>query len=330
MRFARAGEDVEVSLPIVNVAGPFSVSARVDLLSGSTAKAGLSLDEHTPLHTVKAEPALALKVEGQKSNGTSTLRMRTVAESGEVVVLWRDLRISVGGAWLPVTIPVARDSLRCPPPEQPPLRTAMEQVLIEWDWRMQDGIGTVRLAVSYTAAIERLFQQGDRLLADLRAKGVTLTAETRGWDELRSQWKRLSATAGTTDDSWEALWRRGHVLRRQIVLGSPVANTGPIVFAKHVPGGLFSHQLTQYQGDNSRPGGGIFVLVEPGRSMRTRQLAAGVLPLGSFMSPDVSFDGSHVLFSYCKVDSDPARRGQFLDRHFHLYQVDATGRICAN
>ena len=43
------------------------------------------------------------------------------------------------------------------------------------------------------------------------------------------------------------------------------------------------------------------------------------------MFPEVSFDGSHVLFSYCKVDSDPPRRGQFLDRHFHLYEVDATG-----
>ncbi len=108
-------------------------------------------------------------------------------------------------------------------------------------------------------------------------------------------------------------------------MSNPVADTGPIVFAKHVAGGLFSHQLTQYQGDNARPGGGIFVLEEPGRSMRTRQLAAGALPQGAFMSPEVSFDGRRVLFSYCKVDSDPPGRGQFLDRHFHLYQVDAAG-----
>ena len=54
----------------------------------------------------------------------------------------------------------------------------MESVLIEWDWRMQDGIGTERLAVSYLAAIERLVQQGDGLLADLRAKQVALNDET--------------------------------------------------------------------------------------------------------------------------------------------------------
>ncbi len=198
-------------LPITNVAGPFSVSASVDLLSGGTAKVGLSLDGQTPLHVVKANRALALKVEGQKSNGASTLRMRTVAESGEVVVRWRDLHVFAAGVSLPVTIPMASDSLRCPPPEQPPLRPAMEPVLIEWDWRMQDGIGTERLAVTYAAAIERLLQQGDGLLADLRAKGVALTGETRRWEELRSQWKRLAAEAGTTDDAWEALWRRGHL-----------------------------------------------------------------------------------------------------------------------
>lgn len=189
MRFARAGENVEISLPIMNLTGPFSVSASVDLLSGGTAEVGLSLDEQTPLRTVKANQALALKVEVQKSSGAARLRMRTVAESGEVVVRWRDLRVFAAGVSLPVTIPLAGDALRCPPPEQPPLRPAMETELIQWDWRMQDGIGTERLAVTYAAAIERLLQEGDGLLADLRAKGLALTGETRHWAELRSEWK---------------------------------------------------------------------------------------------------------------------------------------------
>jgi hypothetical protein len=321
----RAGEDVEISLPVTNVAGPLSFSAVVDLFSGGAARVGLLLDEPTPLRLVKAGQAVVLKFQGQKPKGDPKLRIRTVAESGEVVVRWRELRVAAGGVLLPMTIPVARDSLRCPPPDQTPLRPTMEPVLTEWDWRMQDGIGTERLAVSYAAAIERLFQQGDGLLADLRAKGAALTEEARGWEEMRSRWKRLAADAAATDDAWESLWRRSHLLRRRIVLSNPVADTGPIVFAKHVPGGLLSHQLTQYQGDNARPGGGIFVLEDPGRSMRTRQLAAGVLPQGAFMFPEVSFDGRRVLFCYCKVDSDPPRRGQFLDRHFHLYQLDADG-----
>jgi hypothetical protein len=321
----RADENVEVSLPLINVVGPLAVSANVDLLSGGAAEVGLSLDQPTPSQTVQADRVLALKVERQGSSRAAMLHMRTIAGSGEVVVRWRELKVRAGGVWRPLAIPLERDVLRCPPPQQPPLRAALEPVLIQWDWRMQDGIGTERLPVTYAAAVQRLLQQGDGLLADLHAKGLALTGETQAWEELRSQWKRLAAEAGATDAAWEALWRRGHRLRRRIVLGNPVASTGPIVFAKHVSGGLFSHQLTQYEGDNARPGGGIFVLEEPGRSMRTRQLAAGALPQGAFMFPEVSPDGSRVLFSYCKVDFDPPDRGQFLDRHFHLYEVDRAG-----
>ncbi|MGA2617572.1 MAG: hypothetical protein ABSF26_08190 [Thermoguttaceae bacterium] len=322
---ARAGENVDVSVPITNAAGRFAVSARVELLSGGAAQVGLALDGQTPLAVLKADQALAVKVEGQQANGASMLHIRTIVESGEVVVRWRDVKVTAAGVSRPVAIPVPRDSLHCPPPEQPPLRRAMEPVLVEWDWRMQDGIGTERLAVTYAAALQRLLQQGDALLADLRAKGVAPAGEARDWEQLRSEWKRLAAAAGTTHEAWEALWRRCHLVRRRIVLSNPAADTGPIVFAKHVAGGLFSHQLTQYQSDNARPGGGIFVLEEPGRSMRTRQLAAHGLPQGAFMSPEVSFDGRQVLFAHCKVDSDPTRRGEFLDRHFHLYQVDAAG-----
>jgi len=322
---ARPGENTEVCLPITDATGPFSVSASADLLSGGTAEVGLSLGEQTPLQMVKANRARALQVGRQKPSSNTILRMRTVARSSEVVVRWRDIRVLVAGASVAVTIPKQRDLLPCPPPEQPPLRPAMEPVLIEWDWRMQDGIGTQRLPLTYATAIARLLPQGDALLADLRAKGMAPADATSHWATLRSQWQRLAVAAGTTEDTWEALWRQVHQLRRRILLRSPLADTGPIVFAKHVAGGLFSHQLTQYQGDNARPGGGIFVLEEPGRSMRTRQLAAGALAQGAFMFPEVSFDGGRVLFSYCKVDSDPPVRGRFVDRHFHLYQVDAAG-----
>jgi len=322
---ARPGENVELRLPITVVAGPLSISANVDLLAGDTAQVGLFLDEQSPPQLVKADQALTLKIERQKFSGNAILHIRTVAASGEVVARWRDLRVFSSGGSVAVTFPNAQDFLPCPPPEQPALRPAMETILIEWDWRMQDGIGTERLPVTYAAAIARLLQQGDAMLADLRAKGAMPTdATTSNWAALRSEWQRLATRVGTTVDAWEALWRRVHLLRRRILLSGSVASTGPIVFAKHVSGGLFSHQLTQYQGDNARPGGGIFVLEEPGRSMRTRQLAC-TLPRGAFMFPEVSFDGRRVLFAYCKVDSDPLVRGRFLDRHFHLYQVDATG-----
>ncbi len=85
----------------------------------------------------------------------------------------------------------------------------MEPVLIEWDWRMQDGIGTERVAVSLRSRPSSGWSnRAMGCLADLRAKQVALTDETGSWMNLRSQWKHLAAAPGTTDDAWEALWRR--------------------------------------------------------------------------------------------------------------------------
>ncbi|GAH29456.1 unnamed protein product, partial [marine sediment metagenome] len=68
-----------------------------------------------------------------------------------------------------------------------------EQAAIERDWRMQDGIGTPRAPSSYQAAIERLLDRGDRLIADLHAAGLALESETAEWKQCRARWKELSA-----------------------------------------------------------------------------------------------------------------------------------------
>ena len=43
------------------------------------------------------------------------------------------------------------------------------------------------------------------------------------------------------------------------------------------------------------------------------------------MHPEVSYDGRRVLFAYSEAESDPSTYGQFPDRYFHLYSVDADG-----
>ncbi|MCU0959809.1 MAG: hypothetical protein MUF48_06860, partial [Pirellulaceae bacterium] len=119
------------------------------------------------------------------------------------------------------------------------------------------------------------------------------------------------------------LWLAVHRLRREIVLRNPLVDTGPLVFAKQVPS-CFSHQLTQYYGMCARPGGGIFVLESPGRSMQTRPLTAG-MPSGSCQHPDVSWDGQRVLFAYCEVPAAPEDRGAHPERTYHIHEVRADG-----
>ena len=200
---------------------------------------------------------------------------------------------------------------------------ADEQALIEHDWRMQDGIETPREPATYAAAVERTLARGDRLVADLQARGVALRDLGREWEAARRAWQDLAKDASATEARWADLWRRVHGWRRRIVFSNPLAQVGPLVFVKRVPS-AFSHQLTQYYGRDARPGGGLFVLEEPGRSMRCRRLAAE-LPLGSYLHPDVSFAGRRILFAFCRVDEVPPNRDAHGDVFYRLYEVGSDG-----
>ena len=207
---------------------------------------------------------------------------------------------------------------------QPLCAATAQQNLVEEDWRKQDGIGTPRAPSTYQAAVEKTLDRGDRLIADLRSAGVSLRQETARWDDLRRESRKLASAAVKDGPAWEDLWRRVHRLRREIVLANPLAQTGPIVFVKQVPS-MFSHQLTQYYGSCARPGGGVFVLDAPGRSLECRELTAGKLPLGSCQHLDVSSDGRRLLFAYCHAETAPTNRESHLDRFYHLYEMAADG-----
>ena len=221
---------------------------------------------------------------------------------------------------LPLSLPKPAEA--SPPPVLPALRPSLEQQLIEWDWRMQDGIGTLREPRSWAEAIQTLLPRGDRLLQNLAASGTAPAELAAQWEALRSQYQNL-ATAGTaTESAWENLWRSVHTVRRQIAFHNPLAKLGPLVFVKQVPSS-FSHQLTQYSGRWARPGGGVFVLEAPGESMRCRQL--GSLPVGSYEHPDVSWDGRRVLFAFCETRPEVNVAQTTENQYFHLFEIGADG-----
>jgi hypothetical protein len=219
-----------------------------------------------------------------------------------------------------------------------------EREMIEQDWRKQDGIETRRYPITCGEAIPRLFERGDALLRDLQTAKVELGELPKRWEELRKEWRSLNTVAAVYDrrnpqkeqpavidrryssdsPAMEQLWRRVHELRREIVFRNPLTRTGPLLFVKQAPS-MFSHQLTQYYGSCARPGGGVFVLEEPGRTMHSRQLAAGALPPGSFQQPEVSYDGKRVLFAFCAVDKAPANRDAHPNHHYHLYEMASDG-----
>jgi len=196
--------------------------------------------------------------------------------------------------------------------------------LVERDWRMQDGLGTPREPSTYDAAIEKTLKRGEALIRHLKSHGVPLAMEADRWAAFWAEWRELVQAEKTEVAAWEDFWRRVHVLRRRIVFENPLAQVGPLLFVKQVPG-IFSHQLTQYYGRYARPGGGIFVLDEPGRSMKCRQLAEGELPQGSYQHPEISYDGRRVLFAFCPVENTPKDWEEHGEHFFHLYEMAADG-----
>ena len=210
------------------------------------------------------------------------------------------------------------------PAATPALMPRDERLAIELDWRKQDGLGTGRAPVSHESAIRRVMESGDALLRDLEAQAIPLTDLHERWRALHLRFHRLTAAGQSDEVQWEELWREVHWARRAIVFCNPLAQTGPLLFVKQAPS-IFSHQLTQYYGSCARPGGGLFILDQPGVSLRCRQLAAGALPVGSYQHPELSADGRRILFAYCPVPSVPVNREQHLDRFFHLYEMNTDG-----
>ena len=322
----RAGEKVAAATPVRTGARTFTAMAEVVLRSGKEAEVVLSVDGGDTCRKTLRHGTLQLSAAGSARDDRPTIRVETRSPAGAAAVRWAGVRVHMAdrGFGVPM-LPRTREHERYPPRVLPALRPAIERELVEWDWRMQDGIGTDRAQSTYGEAIERTLRRGDALIGDLRAEGVDVGEQAGQWQMLWREWKLLS-TGGKADRAGsEDLWLRVHGLRRTIALGNPSAQVGPLVFAKQVPG-RFSHQLTQYYGRYARPGGGIFVLDRPGESMACRELGADALPSGSYMQPEVSYDGKRVLFAYCQCTPQPkdGKRSQRGPK-YHLYEMAADG-----
>lgn len=307
-----AGEEATIAISVEASSGQATVAVDVEGQSqAQVALAGTQPRTLTPGEKITLQLAMP--------QGKTQVRLATA----KGCVRWSNLRLTAGTTVTPLPlVPPAANPETFPPPRLPPLRPGIEQALIEWDWQMQDGLGTEHAASTWAAAIEKTLDRGDALVADLQAGSAVTAPEP--WKTFRPRLKELIAAGQAEGPQGRALWRDVHHIKRQIAMANPVAKTGPLVFIKHCPS-MFSHQLTQYNGNCARPGGGVFVLEEPGRSMRSRVLAGPGLPVGSYELPDVSFDGRRVLFAHCNVETSPPNREQHVGKFFHLFEINADG-----
>jgi len=191
-------------------------------------------------------------------------------------------------------------------PGEPPELALWTMILDDW-WRQDGpiiGQGEVRKQIDKALA----------LVAELQAKhGPEFLAEERRRleGESHSEQIRRMSPEGARRAYVRVRW-----LKRQIALANPLLPRGPLLFVKRVPTS-YSHLVMQYFGWRARPGGGLFVLERPGRSLLCRDLLGGKLASGNILEPRLSYDAKRVVFSYSNCSKE--------DPFYHIFEANIDG-----
>ena len=183
------------------------------------------------------------------------------------------------------------------------------------------------------------------LLDDLR-----VSPDAPSLDALAERLTALETIASTVPpearDRRYRLFEQASKLRREIAFSNPRLDFDRLLFIKRHRS-TFNHMCDQYYGTNAVPGGGVFVLHDPfgpapealdllaGVPVESGRLAGKTLETGSFLSPELSFDGRTVMFAWVEcvgnrghIDHLDHSRGHWDEgRCYHLFsaRIDGSG-----
>ena len=327
-----AGDTSTISIPLRNIACPFEVQLDYYEALGRRGHIALALESGVYTSAAVETGYETLTLSHDAPVDADVIHISVTADESATMIRLLAVRMATGAGVVELNVmPPQTDPAVLRVPRAITHHPALEFEMVEWDWRMQDGIGAGETRNTYSSAVEIALQRGEALLAAL----PETDAASRGrlevlWADMNARFRELRMRDIPEDAlAWEELWRAVHVARRAMLFAHPLADTGRLLFVKQAPG-VFSHQLTQYYGRYARPGGGLFELERPLGAMNARELSAGQLPQGSYMQPEVSYDGARVLFAFCRTDAAPEDmfNGHW-GRHYNIYEVtlpDATVR----
>ncbi|HXP61302.1 MAG TPA: discoidin domain-containing protein [Dongiaceae bacterium] len=186
-------------------------------------------------------------------------------------------------------------------------------------------------AVSAVYPVAQVLARGLKLADSQRRLGAQVEKEAAVLGQLKRQAENLPPEAPV--QARRELYFRAHWAVRALALRNPLLNFDALLFVKRAPT-MFPHMSDQHYGWWSRPGGGVWLL----ESFKTGQPQARCLtsdmPAGSFIGPELSYDGRKVLFACCrfypqvadmeKVDKEKLPADCFYN--LHEMNLDGTGR----
>jgi hypothetical protein len=195
--------------------------------------------------------------------------------------------------------------------------------------------------LAHTADVIR---RGRQLVERLRPRAAPARWEPPAaeLEKVASRLAALEATKEVPEAARRELYLAARSAVRQIAFANPLLQIDKLLFLKrHDSVGVF-HMCDQFYGCNAKPGGGLFVLHDPfGRNPRLQNLlensvvekgplAGKRLEPGSFLSPDVAFDGQTIAFAYTEAKAFAKSQGKETyvwgpEYSHHLFRVNADG-----
>jgi len=178
--------------------------------------------------------------------------------------------------------------------------------------------------------IATVIERGRKLVESQRRLGANVDVHAATLDAVAKRLDSLPADAPA--EVQRKLYMKARWAVRRMTLGNPLLDFDTILFVKRVPP-MFPHMSDQFYGWWSRPGGGIYLLEGFKTAEPTVRCLTEDWPPGSFLRPDLSYDGTKVLFAYCRYYPHVAGMGDKTvkedlpeDAMYHVFEMDlATG-----
>lgn len=185
--------------------------------------------------------------------------------------------------------------------------------------------------VNWAKRIREVMAHSEKMILAYRQEGLNVADDAAALDRLAETMSGKSEAHLGRAQYIEARW-----IARRLALKNPLLDAPALLFTKRVPGS-FNHMSDQYLGWWSRPGGGLYLLKNyKGDNPETVCLSGDPMfkAPGSFLRPDLSYDGRKILFAWCRHYPTLAAERNKLDKanvpedaFYHVFEmnIDGTG-----
>ncbi len=178
-------------------------------------------------------------------------------------------------------------------------------------------------------ADNNIFARGARLAESLKGMGAPVDTQAATLRRVAEQYEKLPSDA--TEEQKREVYLQARWAVRKMALANPLLDFDSILFVKRAAP-MFPHMSDQFYGWWSRPGGSICIL----KGFKGDSPAVGCLTDdwddGTFLRPDLSYDGKKVLFAYCKYYPEVAELPDKVDKNnlpedafFQIYEMNLDG-----